>query len=411
MTDFQTSANVLVAIQEETVRGTAATDGAGSADIMRIVDSPGLTLKRAKIVSKEKTDAGTTPMGRLGYKTVDGSFNGELSIGGVTDMMAEAILRSAWVASSDLVTCDGGAVWTSLEVTGTNEITLAGTGSFVTQGVKVGDVVRISNGTPAGNDNLNLRVITVAANVLTVAGTQLTTGAADTDAVLTRLKKVVSGATPTRRTYTVEQYKQNKDMTELFVGCVLVGMKLSFKPGAYATVQYTFMGMDRTALATSTSPYFTTPAVTTGLGLIADDSSIWMNGAAVATFTGFDLDFTIAAKGEPVIGSLVTPDIFDNDLSVSGSITGLSSDFANITLFDAETEFELWIALTEPNTSPTDIISFYLPRVKIAGQSTPVGGGDGAEIESLELMIGPIAATATEDATVLSVCSSAANHA
>lgn len=411
MTTYQTSANILVAIQEETVRGTAATDGAGSADQMRITDSPGLSLKRAQVQSNEKRDDGNRTMGRLGYKSVEGSFNGDVSIGGVTDMMLEAILRSAWVASSTLVTCDAGLVFTSLQATANNQLTLAGTGSFITQGVKVGDIVRIGGGTPSGNDNLNLRVITVAANVLTFAGTPLTTGAADNNATLSRLKKVVSGTTPIRRTHTVEQYDQDTDLSEVFVGCVLTGVKLSFKPGAHATVQYTFMGMDRNKLATGTSPYFTTPAVTTGLGLIADDSSIWMNGAAVSTFTGFDLDFQIAAKGEPVIGSLVTPDIFDNDLTVSGTITGLRSDFANITLYDAETEFELWITLTEPNTSPTEILSLYLPRVKIADLTAPAGGGDGAKIETKQLMIGPLAATSTEDATIMSVCSSAANHA
>jgi hypothetical protein len=408
---YQTSANVLVAIQEETARGTAATDSSGSADQMRITDSPGLKLARAKIISKEKRDDGNTTMGRIGGKSVDGSFNGELSIGGVTDMMLEAILRSAWVATDTAITCDGGGVYTSLQATGTAELTLAGTGSFITEGFKVGDVVRIGAGTPAGNDDLNLRVITVTANVMTFAGTPIATGAADTNATLTILKKVVNATTPARRTYTVEQYKQDIDLTELFLGCVLTGLKLSFKPGAHATVQYTFKGTDRTALAEGTSPYFTSPVLTTGLGLIADDSSIWKNGAAVTTFTGFDLDLTIAAKSEPVIGSFVSPDVFDNDLMVSGSITGLRSDFANITLYDAETEFELWIALTEPNTSPTEILSLYLPRVKIADLSAPAGGGDGAEIETLELMIGPLAATATENATVMSVCSSAANHA
>ncbi len=57
--------------------------------------------------------------------------------------------------------------------------------------------------------------------------------------------------------------------------------------------------------------------------MIADDSTIHYNGSQVATFTGFDVDFTISAKGEPVIGSLTTPAIFDNDLDVKVTITGL----------------------------------------------------------------------------------------
>jgi hypothetical protein len=141
---------------------------------------------------------------------------------------------------------------------------------------------------------------------------------------------------------------------------------------------------------------------------VADDSSILKSGTAVSIFTGFDLRFDIAAKGEPVIGSFVTPDIFDNDLSVSGTITGLRSDFANLTLFDAETEFEIMILLQEPATAPKPCIGLYLPRVKIAGLSAPAGGGDGAKIETLTLMVGPKVAATGYDGSVATFSSSAA---
>lgn len=169
------------------------------------------------------------------------------------------------------------------------------------------------------------------------------------------------------------------------------------------------MGMDRTALTTATSPYFSSPSLTTGLALITEDSNLRYNGAIAASFNSLDLDFSIAAKGEPVIGSLVTPDLFDDDLTVSGSVSGLVSDFSNITLYDAETEFELAIRLEEPNTGPPkSCLSFFLPRVKITSRSAPVGGGDGAKVETLGLMIGPKVATSVYDAGVCTIHSSAA---
>jgi hypothetical protein len=170
-----------------------------------------------------------------------------------------------------------------------------------------------------------------------------------------------------------------------------------------ATAQYTFLGMDRTQLTTGTSPWFTSPTLTTDLGLVADDATIRFNGAVVSTFTGFDLDFSIAAAGQPVIGSFVSPDIFDNDLTVTGSITGLRSDFSNLTLYDAETEFEIGILLEELETAPKDCISIFLPRVKISGLSAPVGGGDGAKIETLQLMIGPKVSATGYDAGICTI--------
>lgn len=195
-------------------------------------------------------------------------------------------------------------------------------------------------------------------------------------------------------------------MSELFLGCRVVGVSLSFRPNQMATATYTLMGMDRTALATGTSPYFTSPTLTTNLGLIADDASIRYNGADVATFTGFDLDFQITAAGEPVIGSFVSPDIFDNDLNVTGSITGLREDFSNLTLYDAETEFELSILLQELEDAPKSCLSIFLPRVKLSGLSAPVGGGDGAKIETLQLMIGPKASATGYDSGIAVIASS-----
>jgi hypothetical protein len=173
------------------------------------------------------------------------------------------------------------------------------------------------------------------------------------------------------------------------------------------TAGFTFMGMDRTALTTATSPWFTAqPATTTGLSLVADDSSILKAGVAVATFTGFDLNFTIAAAGAAVIGSFVSPDIFDNDLSVTGTITGLRSDFSQLTLYDAETEFDVCIVLTEPTTAPKPTFGLYLPRVKIGGLSAPLGGDDGAQVETLTLIVGPKVAATGYDATVASISQS-----
>jgi hypothetical protein len=164
--------------------------------------------------------------------------------------------------------------------------------------------------------------------------------------------------------------------------------------------------MDRDPKTTGTSPHFSSPTLTSTLGLVADDSSILKDGVAVADFTGFDLEFNIAAAGVPVIGSLTPPDIFDNDLRVTGTITGLRQDFSNLTLYDAETEFEINILLEEPTGAPPSCLGIFLPRVKISGLSAPVGGGDGAKVETLNLFVGPKTAASGYDATIAAIFSS-----
>ena len=397
---YQTGANVLVAIRRETSIGVQAT--ATGASQMRVTSSPGLVLNRANIQSQEKRADMLRQMARLGGKSVSGSFNAELTVGGATDMLLEAIMRSTWQAA----TVTPFASLTTIAI-GTQTLTAAG-GDFIagTPAIRVGDVFVLSGTTVPGNNSVNARVISVATQTIMVAPGTFTTLAATATGTITRLKKVVNGATPVRYSHTIEQFNTDIDLTELFLGCRCVGVKLSFRPGQMATAQFTFMGIDRTALSSGASPYFTSPTLTTGLDLVADDSAIRFNGAAVANFTGFDLDFTLAAKGEPVIGSFLSPDIFDNDLTLTGSITALRQDFSNLTLFDAETEFEVSILLQEPTGTPKQALSIYIPRAKIGGVSAPFGS-DGAQVETLPLLIAPKTAATGIDAGYAVIASSA----
>ncbi len=379
---YQTAADILVNISRETTEGTAAT--ATGASVLRITPSPGLELKRGIIQSEEKRDDGDKSMGRLGNKMVQGSFNGELSAGGANDILLEAISRTTWAAAAPTTA----ASMTSLTF-GTNTIT-AGAGSWITQLISTGDIVTITGTAVTANHNLRTPVVSVSTLVITVPSGSYALATTAASGTVTRLKKAVSPTTPTKWSHTVEQLDQNITKGELFVGCALVGAHFSFKPNKHVQVTWTFEGINR---STATAAYFTSPTVTTNLPLIADDSVIRFNGATVANFTGMELDIKIDGKGEAVIGSLTSPSIFMNDRTVSGTITALRSDFSNLTLFDAETEFEIQIVLLELESAPKSCLSFFLPRVKIAALSAPVGGGDGAKVETLQLMVAPKDAT------------------
>jgi hypothetical protein len=395
---YQTNANVLVAISREVTEGTAAT--ATGAMQLRIVDSPGLKLDRGQIQSQEKRDDGDKSMGRLGNKSVGGSFNVELSAGGAIDSLLEAIMRSTWSAAAP-------TTFTSMTTVavGTNTLTAAA-GDWVAQGIKAGDIVTLSGTGTAANHDLRTQVRSVTTLVVTVASSSYTTATASASGTVTRLKKVVSATTPTKYSYTVEQVDQDVDGSEYFTGCALVGCRLSFRPNQHATATFTFAGINRTTVTGGSSPYFTSPSITTNLPLVADDSVITFNGSTVADFTGLDLDIQIAGRGEAVIGSLVTPSIFMNDRMVSGTITGLRSDFSKLTLFDAETEFAIHLTLLELESAPKSCLAFYIPRVKIVGIDAPLGGGDGAKVETLQLMIAPKDAATGVDGTILNISSS-----
>jgi hypothetical protein len=402
MPTYQTGANVLVAIKEETTIGTAAT--ATGATRIRFIGSSGLELKRSNILSQEKTPAALTPMARLGSKMVDGSYDTELSVGGAMTLLTEGIMRAAY--STAVVV--GFASVTTVAI-GTNTVTAAAGDWVGGQGLRVGDIFTISGSSVAGNNDLRVPIVAIASLTITVPAGTFTTLAATATGTITRLRKVINGTSPTRKSYTVEQYDGDTDYSELFLGNRVTGLKWSIKPNAMVTVTPTFMGLDRTILDTSTSPWFTSPTLSTSIPLVSEDMGIYKSGVLVATFTSADLDMTIAAKHEPVIGSQVSPDVFDNDMVLSGTISGLRSDFANLTAFDAETEFDLQFLFKAPtsNGTPVSCLGLYVGRVKFGSITAAVGGGDGAKIETKTILTGPKTAATGYDGTLVTISQSA----
>jgi hypothetical protein len=400
-----TADGYVVNFKVESVEGTAASGGASTGERLRTLASPGLRLVRGQAQSQEVRNDANAGRVRLTGKRVEGSFNMELSQGSF-DTWLEALLRSTWVAADPAITCNNGAAFTSFTITNQNTLTLAGTGSFLTEGVKVGDVIQLSDMSTAANNSVRATVSTVAANVVVVHGTPWTNQSADTACTLTIAKKLAQATTPTRRTFTVEQYLEDIDLTSYFVGCRVTSLRLQMAPGGIVTGTFGLVGLDRVTLATGASPYFTSPTEYTTIPLVASDASIIYNGTTVTKITGFDLQFDIATEVPEVIGSVVAPGSYDNRMTVTGTITAITEDFASVTLFDAETEFELHVRLEEPEADPASFVHLFMPCVKITDIDRPLGG-NGAITETRAVKLEPKAAATGYDAGIMTISTAA----
>jgi hypothetical protein len=393
----QTGSNYLVNFKVESVEGTAATGGGSTGERLRTVSSPGLKLSRATVRSAEKRNDANKAPSRLGGKSVAGSYNVEVNVDSFSTLI-EAAMRSTWVSPVAITQS------TMTSITTTTNTIVAAAGSWVTQGVRAGDVVRLTGHSTAANNDINLRVLSVTTSTITTVGSPLTLNASpDTTFTLTIQKKIAQATTPTRRTFTVEQYLEDADVSEQFVGCRVVSMSFTFQPSSMVTATFGFIGLNRTALATGASPYFTSPTEYTSINLVADDASITYNGAVVTTLTGWTVNFTIDASGQPVLGSLVAPGTYDNDLMVEGSCAATISDFSDLTLFDAETTFEMSILLVEPDAAaPVNFMHLYFPQVKIMDISGELGG-DAAYVQTRTLEFQPKVAATGYDAGVCTI--------
>ncbi len=396
---YQNNAVVLAAVRRETTPYSIATTT--GATQMRITASPGMVHSRAPIQSQEKRSDALRAMMRLGYKSEAGSFNSELTVGGHNDLFMEALMRVTNTAARNIAFASVTTVAIS-----TNYLSCGAGSSFPTAGVRVGDVFYLTGTTVSGDNNVNTQVLALTTQTITVATGAFTTLAATATGTLTLLKKMVNATTPVDFLHSIDQLDSTLLKSETFIGCMVVGCRMSFRPGQPIQLTWSLIGTDRQL--NQPGPYFTSPSLTTSVPLLFEDAQIRYNGALAAVFTGMDINFTLNARGEPVGGSLVTPSLFANDLAVDGSITSLRSDFSNLTLYDAETEFEMSMLLQEPSGTPKAAWGLFFPRVKLGGVQADFGGGDGGKIETLTLGIGPKTAATGYDAGYLTVSSSGA---
>jgi hypothetical protein len=398
--------NVSVRYKVESVYGTPVT-GAGSEEL-RIQPGQGLSMPRTLIEDPAVRSDGQREQARLGYKTVTGTFPSTLSVG-TFDTWLAALFRNTFTATAVKFTCDGGAAHTSLAVTTQNTLTLAGTDNFITtHGVRVGDVIRLG-ASVAGSDNVNAVVLTVAANVITVIGTPWTNFTADSNATFTLMKKVTNGATLTRSSYTVEQYYTDLDESEQFAGCRVSSLRIRFSPNEVVTVEFGLVGQQEAILGTAAAPALTAPTQYTSLGLVAVDSSISIAGTQIATLTGGELFFDLGVNGVPVVGSTVTPDVWEGPMKVTGQITAVRTALtgSHLARYIAETDnVELSLLFVEPGaTVPINFVHVFLPRIKYLGDVGSLGN-DGPIIETIPIYGAAKSTTTGYDAATASISTS-----
>lgn len=341
---FQTGRNKVVSYKVESVFNTPVTGGSGYQ--FRFNAGGGLNLNRPPILPGEVRSDGQTAMGRLGSKSVTGGYSADMSVG-TFDPLFEALFRSTWVAAT--VITEATASLTS--ITTTTSTIVSGAGSWLTAGVRVGDVVRLTNHSTSSNNNINLQVTGVTASTITVFGTPLTLNATpDTSFTLTILKKLSQSSSLTRRSFTFDEYNADLDLSKVASGVRVSSVRFVGGPDSMATVEFGLVGADMTPLASGSSPSLTSPTLTTSIGLTWLDASIRLGSSARTSLTSFDLTLDLTAKGLPVIGSTTTPDVFENPMTAAGSVTSAVSDLADFTAFTAETEFEFAALLVEPES-------------------------------------------------------------
>lgn len=203
---------------------------------------------------------------------------------------------------------------------------------------------------------------------------------------------------PVKRYFTVEQYEQDVDVSEVFEDVVITSMRVVLSPDGIVTIEYGCMGLDMDLLSAGSAPYFTSPTRTTTLSLVATDAAITLAGSPALLLTGCDFTVDLGGSTQPVIGSLVSPDVFTGSMRISGTITTLRESAAQQQAYLDETPAALVIAASEPGAA-TAGYTFTLPEISFMDYTKNLGD-EGAMIATI-----PFEASVPSGGSMISIAS------
>jgi hypothetical protein len=366
---YQSQSNAIVAFKPQVSKGTTVSGGSGF--VLRTAGGPGGKITKGIYDSNEVTQDLMHSRGRHGLRKASGSYTCELSLDNC-DSFYEAFFRGTW-ATSLVETEATGSGATSITTTTTTIV--GNSGSFITVGFRVGDVVVLTNHSSAGNNSRNLRITGLTATVMTVAaldGLPLTLNAvADTAFTITRTgQKLINPAAgaAVKVYFTIEEYDADLDMTEIFSDCIITSLKFSMGSSGLlmCDISWVSTGLFTTASGAS-APNFTSPLLSTNLPLSCTEAVVRYSSTDFVELTAWDLTLDIGGVAPEVVGAVISPDVFTGQMTAAMNFTMLRPDYLKMTDFLAETALTFHMCASQNETAPANFLSLFVPNFTIGG--------------------------------------------
>lgn len=396
---YQSGSNLIVSYKAQTGLGSPAS-GASGIGLRFLRGSQGFVPSKAIIENEEVRRDGQTTRGRHGSRMVTGSFRVNLAVDDIDDLLAAA-MRSTWTAAVTITE----AAMTSITTT-TSTIVAAG-GSWITQGVRVGDLVKLADHSTAANNGIWLRVLGVTASTITVPANSLTANAvADTDFDLVVARTLVHGTAPVETYFTFDVYNADIDRSITYTDVKVNRLELSKQPNANIIATIGLIGLDWTSNLAAASPVLTSPTFSTSRPLVMADGKFTINSTDYTDVSGWNMSLDLGGSVPGVLAPN-SPDAFLGNAKLNGSMTSLRTDLDWFDAFDAETQIRFMSHMIEVGDSdPKDFLSLYVGDAVFDGNDGPLGD-EGAFTETIPWRAGKDEAGSGQAATMLKFSTSA----
>lgn len=367
--------------------------GQSGGQLLRRVQSTIDLAKEAYAANEKRTDFQIADY-RHGVRRVQGQITGELSPKTYSDLFG-VLLKRDFAAVTAIA-----SVALTIAGTGPTYTVTRGTGSWLTDGVKVGDVIRLSVGAlNAANINKNLLVTDIgsatALTVIPLNGVALVAEGpvSGCTATVVGKKTFIPTTGHTDKSIAFEHWYSDLSQSELFLGNKLAKATLSLPPSGLATVAFDVNGQDLASVTkrggvAENVRYMTSPTAITNTGTLAAVNGILrVAGTTVATVTGLTVDINTNYTGDPVVGSNTIPQMFPGKVNVSGQFTAYFDSVDLRNAFVNETEIDLIGVFTSDNSAAADFITTVLPRIKVGSANKDDGDGGLVQTFSFQALL------------------------
>ena len=349
-----------VGYKKETTFGTLAGSSGGS--LLRRVTANFNLVKEAYESNEIRVDRQVADF-RHGVRSAEGTLNGELSSASYDDFMGSVVGRDFTAITL------GAAAQTTVTAVGTVYTLVRASGSWITDGLRVGMVIRAAGLTTTADNAKNLLVASLTGtNVVVVplnGSTMTAQGTASSVTITAPGKQTFVPATGhTDDSYTVEEFYADIAQSEVYSGMKVNSVAVQLPATGLTTIDIGFAGKD--LAQTGTTQYFTSPTAQGSTGIFAAVNGVLLvQGAPVALITSADFSIERATENATVVGSNSVADIFTGRIRVTGNLSVYFEDAAFRNYFNAETPVSIVLTVTADSTATANFVTFTLPKVKL----------------------------------------------
>ena len=392
---FASGINKTVTVDSEASWGVPNAAGSVTAKYIPRVTLD-LSLTRESFASERINSTAQVTEARSGTDSVSGTLSDECASGSHTAFY-EALLRGTFATG---VTNTA----TVIAANATGNKLVRSSGSWITLGFKIGDVVDVTSTA----NNGRAMIMSLTATEMVLNGFTIVSAAEGTSVtVAVAGKKLLIPADPASRldkSFTFEQFYSDISVSRVASGCKIGSASVSIQPDAMATVEFAVMGKD---MKTASSKYFTAPAAATASSVMAGNKAFLMiDGAPAVLVSALDFEINGNLEASSVVGNLQSDgtrpaaNIFLGKIEVSGTLTAYFESDALFTKFRDDTDITLAFWMKGDNGK---MLAYKMGRVRL-GSATPndsATGGLTQELSFTALYRESASGTAYDDSAIV----------